>query len=328
MTVRELLSLLRERDIRVSVRGGRLAVNAPVGAVTQEVRAQLDAMKPQILAFLAAGEKVGYHRAVVPIRAGGTRPPVFAVPGHNGDVFCFLPIVRHLPPDQPLLALEPPGLDDGESPLSSIPELAAYFVDAIRQQQPSGPYFVAGYCMGGVTAFEIAAQLRARGDEVALCALFRTSCPTMFWKRYLVSSIAASVFVSIRGRVAGRSVAQIARKLLSKLITRRPSVPAPPPSESSLRSLRVQAATQAAMKRHRPSRFDGRVTLYLANRTLQGRLGRKLDWRRFAGGGAEIVFGPPECRGGEMLQEPDVAFFGPRFRQALECVAGESARAR
>ncbi|XP_071066957.1 fatty acid synthase isoform X2 [Dasypus novemcinctus] len=46
------------------------------------------------------------------------------------------------------------------APLDSIPSLAAYYVDCIRQVQPEGPYRVAGYSYGACVAFEMCSQLQ------------------------------------------------------------------------------------------------------------------------------------------------------------------------
>ena len=61
--IEELLSRLRRNDVAVSVRGDRLAVDAPKGAVTAELRSQLAARKEEILEFLrragaAAAEQI------------------------------------------------------------------------------------------------------------------------------------------------------------------------------------------------------------------------------------------------------------------------------
>ena len=52
--------------------------------------------------------------------------------------------------------------------------MAALYVNAIRRQQPRGPYLVGGYCGGGVIAYEVAQRLRSEGEEIALLALFDT----------------------------------------------------------------------------------------------------------------------------------------------------------
>lgn len=53
-----------------------------------------------------------------------------------------------------------------------IEDIAAYHVETIRTTQPVGPYFLAGWCIDGVLAWETARQLRAADQEVGLLVLF------------------------------------------------------------------------------------------------------------------------------------------------------------
>ena len=50
--------------------------------------------------------------------------------------------------------------------------MAAYYLEEMRKIQPHGPYLLGGYSFGGVAAYEIARNLRAAGEEVALLMLF------------------------------------------------------------------------------------------------------------------------------------------------------------
>jgi aspartate racemase len=50
--------------------------------------------------------------------------------------------------------------------------MAQSYVAAIRLQQPSGPYYLAGASFGGTVALEMAQQLLAAGEEVALLIQF------------------------------------------------------------------------------------------------------------------------------------------------------------
>ena len=47
----------------------------------------------------------------------------------------------------------------------------------VRAIQPEGPYCLAGWCLAGVLAFEIAQQLHAQGQKVSLLALLDSSRP-------------------------------------------------------------------------------------------------------------------------------------------------------
>jgi len=68
--------------------------------------------------------------------------------------------------------------------------MAALYVREIRRVQPHGPYFIGGYCLGGTIAYEMAQQLQAQGEQVALLAMFdtmnwyRVPRPSFLGKRY------------------------------------------------------------------------------------------------------------------------------------------------
>lgn len=51
--------------------------------------------------------------------------------------------------------------------------LAGRFVTAVRQEQPVGPYRLAGFGQGAVLAYEMAWRLRSVGDDVALLLLVK-----------------------------------------------------------------------------------------------------------------------------------------------------------
>jgi thioesterase domain-containing protein len=53
----------------------------------------------------------------------------------------------------------------------SIEEMAACYVGELRELRPHGPYYLGGYCFGGTVAYEMARQLHAQGEQVALLAL-------------------------------------------------------------------------------------------------------------------------------------------------------------
>ncbi len=57
-------------------------------------------------------------------------------------------------------------------PKPSIHQIAAEYVENLRQVQPTGPYLIGGACAGGIVAFEIAQQLKEMGEEVSFLALF------------------------------------------------------------------------------------------------------------------------------------------------------------
>lgn len=114
---------------------------------------------------------------LVPIKPTGSRPPLFCVHGVLGTVVVFHALASHLDLDQPFYGLQAEGLHSRQRPHTTIPEMARHYLEAIRQVQPHGPYFLGGYSGGGAVAFEMAHQLRAMGEQVALLALIDAYCP-------------------------------------------------------------------------------------------------------------------------------------------------------
>jgi amino acid adenylation domain-containing protein len=114
---------------------------------------------------------------LVPIKPGGARPPLFFVHAVGGSVTPYAPLAALLGADQPFYGLEHPGLH-GDTAARRIPEIAASYLTAIREVQPVGPFHLGGWSFGGVVAVEMAGQLRAGGEEVALVVVLDAGLPT------------------------------------------------------------------------------------------------------------------------------------------------------
>src|SRR5260221_7493524 len=127
---------------------------------------------------------------LVSIQPAGSRPPFFCVHGAGGHVLIYRDLSLHLGQDQPFYGLQAQGFDGKRPPLTQIEDMAALYVREIRRAQPRGPYFIGGYCLEGTMAYEMAQQLRAQGEHVALLAMFDTMNwynvprPSFFGKRY------------------------------------------------------------------------------------------------------------------------------------------------
>jgi thioesterase domain-containing protein len=95
----------------------------------------------------------------------------------GGHVFRFLDMARLLGPDQPFYGLQSQGLEDQKEPFTEVDAMASHYIKALRAVQPDGPYSLGGWSMGGVVAFEMARQLQAKGQKIALLALVDTQAP-------------------------------------------------------------------------------------------------------------------------------------------------------
>ncbi len=329
MTVHGLLAELRVRDIRVWAEGDRLKCSAPPDALTAALRDELGRRKRDIIEFLHSAQSLTrHHRAIVPLHpapVAHARPPIFGIGGHNGDVFCYLSVAGHLPSDQPLYGLQPPGLDGVGDPVSRIEELAAYFEAQIRAFYPAGPCVIAGFCAGGTAAFELGRCLLSERSGVSV-ALLAAPLPCTYTRRAIARDALRRRTARLRDwtirhatTLAGLPGRERARYLFGRLAFRSDAPSAPDPV-FVLRS-KVERATIRAVRRYSPGRFDGRLCIYLpAAEDLQSPL-RFQDWR-WLSDSSEVYVGPDGCTRDEMLHEPHAAHFA---RLLAACAATATA---
>lgn len=319
MSVLLFLAELHAQDIHVWADGGRLRCNAPADLLTPALREQLQRRKDEILEFFRAAETLTRrHRAIVPLqsRAPGGGMPIFGVPGHGGDVFCYLTLAQHLGRDMPFYGLQPPGLDGQGAPLTRIEDLAAYFAAQIKAFHPSGPCIVTGFCAGGMTAFELGRQLEQLGTPVSLVALFGAPYATAYRWRAAPGIRLQWLATHVRAlsRLGGGWRARWAYVKAKRALRRAErGLDRSPDPVFALRA-RVIQATVAAARRYTPEPFAGRVSLLLPNREwLQSRY-LPLKWGTIAGE-ADVYIGPDACNQDNMLREPYAAAFAAHLTQ-------------
>ena len=153
--------------------GDSLAATELIAAIEQvagqrlTLAASFQAPTIKQLAALIKQDDPGWLPYVVPIQAGGSRLPFFCVEAGPR----YLSLAWRLSTDQPFLGLLHPS---SEFPYrtSTLEAMAEFSVKSIRAVQPEGPYFLGGWCTAGLIAYEMAQQLRAQDQEVALLVLF------------------------------------------------------------------------------------------------------------------------------------------------------------
>jgi thioesterase domain-containing protein len=317
-----LLTELRRRDIQLQAVGSELRCSAPAGALTPELRQLLREHKSDLLALLASAQAVTHQqRAIVPLQPNGTRTPIFGVPGHNGDVFCYRALARALGDEQPFYGLQAPGLDGEGQPLDCVEDLAAHFAAQIRAFRPPGRCVViAGFCAGGSVAFELAQQLIAGGAEVQLLALFGSPHPTYFSRRrqlgrFVVDQVER--LVKHARALLGRPPGEWRRYLAEELDERRAKrddARAAVADPVLARRAKVEDATLRGVRRYEPQAFAGRLALFLPGPEWQRSGVAWRRWRRHAAR-TEEYFGPQAATGSDMLREAHASAFADLFRR-------------
>lgn len=286
---------------------------------------------------------------LVPIRDRGAQPPLFCLHSEGGNVLEYRPLARHLGEDRPVYALQARGLDGSEVGVLSIEEMASEYLQSIRLVQPSGPYFLGGYCLGGVLALEAAQQLQADGQEVGLVALIQSAtveysrprpgapAPLHAFRRALARvdrELAGLRLVEPRFRApytAARmaSLTQAARVRLERLA---PALPLPSSRRRRAYShayalAALAAAHAAAFERYVPRTYHGPVLLFRASKQPWGvHEDASLGWRDLVDGELELCEVPGFHH--YVLREPAVRMIADRLAAALDRAAHQESRGR
>ncbi|MHA4842609.1 non-ribosomal peptide synthetase [Flavitalea antarctica] len=112
--------------------------------------------------------------SLVSMKKGGNKMPLYIVHGARGTVPIFNRTIEHLHPDQPIYGLQARGLDGNAPIVETIEELASNYIKEILENNPDGPYALAGYSFGGLVAFEMGRQLKAMNKDVKALIIFDT----------------------------------------------------------------------------------------------------------------------------------------------------------
>jgi aspartate racemase len=272
-------------------------------------------------------------QSLVPIRPSGTRPPLYCLHGVGGNVVGFDALAQYLSDDQPLYGLQARGLDGQTPPLTSVESMSQHYLKEIRQLQPQGPYYLAGYSFGGLVAFEIAREMVQQGDQVALVALLDSQArfnavrhidqlrrSFLFQLRRMRYHVAKVVMLSpsrkmhyflaklhtLRRRRGNRRWQAAVRKW-RETATDENALP------SQLEN--VEEACFMAAKTYQPNSYPGRVVLFVSEGQRISRYDPAEVWATLAEGGLEIQSIPGDHLA--MLSEPNVRIVAAQLERYL-----------
>jgi amino acid adenylation domain-containing protein len=241
---------------------------------------------------------------VVAIQTQGSRPPFFAVHGLRGEVIFYGRLAQHLGKDQPIYGIHGEGLRRKFTRHRSIEAIARYYIGEIGRIQAHGPYYLGGYCIGGVIAFEMAQQLNAAGEKVACLVLIDPDQAEPSPRRSplekrirLALDEAASLSLNKKLRYLIHRVARRAKWELGQLRTAASDLIEPfyhgpnpyagpvllDPKESPLGRMLLRAQSKYV-----PRAYPGRIVLFRAPAADDNPLEADRGWGRVAAEGVEI----------------------------------------
>ncbi|KIJ47617.1 hypothetical protein M422DRAFT_248618 [Sphaerobolus stellatus SS14] len=113
-----------------------------------------------------SADKEGTYNPLLCFSPHGSKPPLYLIHPGTGEVLVFINLGRTLDDDRPVYALRARGFEDNEVPHTTMEEIIETYMAAVETNNPSGPYFIAGYSFGGLLAVEIAKRLEKKGKKV------------------------------------------------------------------------------------------------------------------------------------------------------------------
>jgi thioesterase domain-containing protein/peptidoglycan/xylan/chitin deacetylase (PgdA/CDA1 family) len=262
---------------------------------------------------------------VMPIRAGDG-PALFCAPPVVGLSWCYLALVPHVDARYPLYGLQARGLRRPEPLPASMTEMARDYTDQIRMTQPSGPYHLLGWSLGGNVAFAIAEELERRGQEVGLLVILDANLAdrdaiALSNEPWMIYNLVLAQF----GYVPALTPAEPAPEArMLELIHRRPGSGLAEWPDQRLRALqRVIKNNVAVAHSYQPGRVHCPLLFFSATRNPPTLAEKLENWRAFVDGPIEAV--ELNCDHRYMLLPEPIARIGPALTSALARAAAGAA---
>ena len=208
-----------------------------------------------------------------------------------------------------------------------IEDIAAQYIQEMRQVQPEGPYFLGGTCIGGVVAFEMAQQLHARGQQVALLTLMETWPPSSLRvPRFTIPFCLRPPLFFLIGTV-GHARRMLQRNPTQWLPYLREGVRVVREmvaygdvyrgDRAVLYRNKVSEANRKAAAHYVPKPFSGRLELILASkRPVNPPQDTRLDWCTLVLGGHSVDHVPAE-NSGRLFVTPHVEVLAEKLKILL-----------
>jgi thioesterase domain-containing protein len=268
---------------------GELGLQMPLAALFQAPTIEL------LSAHLRQGLPSASRSPLVPIQPRGNRRPLFLVHPAGGSVLCYRELAQALDPSQPVMGLEAPGSEPGEQPFDRIETMASAYLEAVQRHQPTGPYRIAGWSMGGIVAAEMARQLLTNGEAVEFLGIIDAipyaSSPGSDEQhaRRLLATFADDLGVVRDADWEDREVESQLAFLMDEG-KRRGVVPESFSREDAERQWRMRLAHDRALAAYRLPSLPLSLVLFVAQESALGeRKALAASWSAVASGGCEII---------------------------------------
>jgi aspartate racemase len=259
---------------------------------------------------------------------GSYKPPLFCIHVLGRGLEFYRPLLNYLDRSQSVLGLSTQIMDEKLAPPNRVEELAAYYIKEMQTFQPHGPYFLLGVSFGGTVAFEMARQLDAKGQKVALLGLLDTYGPDAFknlpeiksgQRAMKVLQLTPGVFIKkAKSNLMGKieMLTHIQWRILCKFYR---SIGRPLPIY--LENFTHRELNEEALRHYVAGVYSGRATIFKAvESAIFFGADRELGWGEVVRGEIEIHEIHSDHLG--MLKEPHVRVLGEKLQAAVDRAQG------
>jgi acyl transferase domain-containing protein/thioesterase domain-containing protein len=243
----------------------------------------IEAVAALISAAMPAGEAAGGAEAdstvasapprythLVAMHPGepGSRTPFFLVAGMFGNVLNLRHLAHQVGTDRPFYGVQAKGLYGGDTPHDDFGEAARAYLEEVRSVQPHGPYLIGGFSGGGITAFEMAQQLRAAGEEVGLLLLLDTPTaynPPLTWPERLhiqYDHITEKGLPYVKEWAVNRARWYVEKRRRQRITDPSQLDSLGPAQEGALHSTAIEGGFLRALQKYETRWYPGVITLF------------------------------------------------------------------
>ncbi|MCK7145105.1 enterobactin non-ribosomal peptide synthetase EntF [Enterobacter bugandensis] len=265
---------------------GQIMVASTVGKLSALLDSQLSDEQAQ---------RLGYE-TLLPLRESNG-PTLFCFHPASGFAWQFSVLARYLSPRWSIVGIQSPRPNGPMQQCADLDGVIEHHLKTLRKQQPHGPYYLFGYSLGGTLAQGIAARLREQGEEVSFLGLLDTWPPeSQNWAEKEANGLDPEVLAEIereRQAFIAAQQGQGSSELFNTI-------------EGNYADA-VRLLTTA-----HSSRFDGKATLFVAERT------RTMDphtaWASWVG---ELEVYSQDCAHVDIISPQAFEKIGPVLKEIL-----------
>ncbi|CAM3620152.1 enterobactin non-ribosomal peptide synthetase EntF [Klebsiella variicola] len=226
-------------------------------------------------------------------------PTLFCFHPASGFAWQFSVLARYLSPRWSITGIQSPRPQGPMASAASLDEVCEHHLRTLLAQQPHGPYYLFGYSLGGTLAQGIAARLRQRGEAVAFLGLLDTWPPeTQNWAEKEANGLDPEVLAEIdreREAFLAAQQGQASGELFSAI------------EGNYADAVRLLTTAHSA-------KFDGKATLFVAEKTRQAGMDPQVVWGPWVG---ELEVFSQNCAHVDIISPQAFEAIGPVVREIL-----------